>query len=100
MPTTTPLSMGWFCPTLGDTSAFGDPAQTIPQSLEHFERVTVAAENAGFDYMLVPVSPFCWDAWMVASYIASPLTLVWGLALSSLKPMRPLVRSTQSGSTP
>lgn len=63
------VSLGWFCPTLGDTSAFGDPAMTIPQSLEHFERVTIAAEDAGFDYILVPVTPFCWDAWMVASFL-------------------------------
>lgn len=69
MVNTTPLSMGWFCPTLGDTSAFGDPAQSIPQSLEHFERVSLAAETAGFDYMLVPVSPACWDAWVTASFL-------------------------------
>ncbi len=67
--TTTSLSMGWFCPTLGDTSAFGDPAQSIAQSLEHFERVSLAAEAAGFDYMLVPVSPVCWDAWVTASFM-------------------------------
>ncbi|MDM0110891.1 LLM class flavin-dependent oxidoreductase [Variovorax sp. J22R133] len=64
-----PLSMGWFCPTLGDTSAFGDPTQNIPQSLEHFERVSLAAEAAGFDYMLVPVTPLCWDAWVTASFM-------------------------------
>lgn len=63
------LSMGWFCPTLGDTSAFADPAQSIPQSLEHFERVSLAAEAAGFDYMLVPVTPLCWDAWVTASFM-------------------------------
>ena len=84
MPTTTPLSMGWFCPTLGDTSAFADPSKTFPQSLEHFERVTVAAENAGFDYMLVPVSPFCWDAWMVASYMLARTQKI--KALVAIKP--------------
>ncbi|HSV60749.1 MAG TPA: LLM class flavin-dependent oxidoreductase [Variovorax sp.] len=64
-----PLSMGWFCPTMGDTSAFADPSQSIPQSLEHFERVSLAAEAAGFDYMLVPVTPLCWDAWVSASFM-------------------------------
>ena len=29
-------------------------SKAFPQSMEHFERVSVAAENAGFDYMLVP----------------------------------------------
>lgn len=66
-----PLSMGWFCPTLGDTTAFGDPNQDIPRSLEHFEQVATAAEQAGFDYMLIPVSAICWDAWVVATYLAS-----------------------------
>ncbi|MFU2325775.1 LLM class flavin-dependent oxidoreductase [Pseudomonas sp. NFX98] len=79
-----PLSMGWFCPTLGDTTAFGDPSQDIPRSLEHFERVAIAAENAGFDYMLIPVSAICWDAWVVASYLASRTTRLKMLA--ALKP--------------
>ena len=65
------LTMGWFCPSLGDTTAFGDPGQSIPQSLEHFERVTLAAETAGFEYMLIPVSAACWDAWVVASFLAA-----------------------------
>lgn len=64
-----PLQMGWFCPTLGDTSAFSDPSKNIPQSLEHFERVTRAAEDAGFDYMLIPVTPYCWDAWVTAAFM-------------------------------
>jgi alkanesulfonate monooxygenase len=63
--------MGWFCPTLGDTTAFGDPSQSIPQSLEHFEQVTLAAEAAGFEYMLIPVSSVCWDAWVVASHLVA-----------------------------
>lgn len=65
------LAMGWFCPTLGDTTAFGDPSQSIPQSLEHFEEVTLAAEAAGFEYMLIPVSSVCWDAWVIASHLAA-----------------------------
>ena len=40
MATQHPLSMGWFIPTIGDTSAFSDPEKAIPQSLAHFERVT------------------------------------------------------------
>ena len=71
MSNTATLSMGWFCPTLGDTSAFGDSSKAFPQSMEHFERVTRAAENAGFDYMLVPVTPYCWDAWVAASFVVS-----------------------------
>lgn len=65
------LLMGWFCPTIGDTSAFGDPSKSVPQSAEMFERVALAAEKAGFDFMLVPVAPQCWDAWITASYLAA-----------------------------
>jgi alkanesulfonate monooxygenase len=65
------LSLGWFCPTNGDTTAFGDPAKSVPQSAEHFLRVARAAEDAGFDYILVPVTNTCWDAWVVATFIAS-----------------------------
>jgi alkanesulfonate monooxygenase len=79
-----PLSMGWFIPTLGDTSVFSDPAKSIPQSLPHFERVALAAEHAGFDYVLVPISPYCWDAWIAASFIAARTTKL--KALLALKP--------------
>ncbi len=65
------LLMGWFCPTIGDTTDFGDPAKSVPQSAEMFERVALAAEKAGFDFMLVPVSPICWDAWVTAAYLAA-----------------------------
>ena len=84
MATQHPLSMGWFIPTIGDTSAFSDPEKAIPQSLAHFERVALAAENAGFDYVLVPVSPFCWDAWITASFIAARTTKL--KALLAIKP--------------
>jgi alkanesulfonate monooxygenase len=84
MSQTLPLSMGWFCPTLGDTRAFGDETQTIPQSMEHFERVGVAAEQAGFDYMLVPVSSHCWDAWIAASFLVSRTSKI--KVLVALKP--------------
>jgi alkanesulfonate monooxygenase len=84
MSNAAPLSMGWFCPTLGDTSAFGDSSKAFPQSMEHFERVTRAAENAGFDYMLVPVTPHCWDAWVAASFVISRTSKI--KALVAVKP--------------
>ena len=64
-----PLKMGWFIPTMGDTTAFSDPDKNISQSLEHFEEVAFAAEQAGFDYVLIPVTPYCWDAWVIASFV-------------------------------
>lgn len=78
------LQIGWFIPTLGDTSAFSDPSKNIPQSMEHFERVGLAAQAAGFDYVLVPVTPYCWDAWVTASFLISRTTKL--KALVAVKP--------------
>jgi alkanesulfonate monooxygenase len=65
------VRVGWFCPTNGDRSAFGDPDKAIPRSLDNFLEVTAAAEQAGMEYMLIPVGPTCWEAWTSASFIAA-----------------------------
>jgi alkanesulfonate monooxygenase len=39
----------------------------IAASSAMFERVTRAAEESGFEYMLIPVGHQCWDAWMTGS---------------------------------
>jgi alkanesulfonate monooxygenase len=65
------LELGWFIPTVGDTSAFGDPEKTIPPSLQHYSRVAQAAERAGFEYVLIPTAQDCWDAWVTASFLAA-----------------------------
>ena len=61
-----PLEFGWFLPTRGDTDDYGDPIR-IAAGSEMFERVTKAAEDCGFEYMLIPVGHQCWDAWMTAA---------------------------------
>jgi alkanesulfonate monooxygenase len=60
------LEFGWFLPTRGDTDDYGTPLKT-PAGPEMFERVTQAAEDAGFEYMLIPVGHQCWDAWMTGA---------------------------------
>jgi alkanesulfonate monooxygenase len=62
------LEFGWFLPTRGDTDDYGEPLK-IPASMAMFERVAVAAEAAGFEYMLVPVGHQCWDAWMTSALV-------------------------------
>jgi alkanesulfonate monooxygenase len=59
-----PLEFGWFLPTSGDTTCYGDPTKAIEPSAELFDRVIVAAEAAGFEYFLVPVAATCWEAWI------------------------------------
>ncbi|HEX6032582.1 MAG TPA: LLM class flavin-dependent oxidoreductase [Tepidiformaceae bacterium] len=65
------LEFGWFVPTAGDTSAFGVPGASIPPSLEHFTAVARAAEDAGFEYALVPVQTRCYEAWVACSMISA-----------------------------
>lgn len=63
------LEFGWFIPTRGDTDDYGEPLK-VPASAEMFERVAVAAEAAGFEYLLIPVGHQCWDAWMTGALMA------------------------------
>ena len=62
-----PLEFGWFLPTAGDTEAYGRSAQEVPAGPDMFERVVTAAEEAGFEYMLVPVQTVCWEAWITSA---------------------------------
>ncbi|MFZ0854257.1 MAG: LLM class flavin-dependent oxidoreductase [Hyphomicrobiaceae bacterium] len=69
------LEFGWFIPTRGDTDDYGEPLK-IAAGLEMFNRVTVAAEQAGFEYMLVPVGHQCWDAWMTGAMMTHKTTKI------------------------
>ncbi len=61
------LEFGWYLPTSGDTTCYGDPACQVPPSLELFDRVIGAAEAAGFEYFLIPVTAACWEAWITSA---------------------------------
>ena len=63
----TPLEFGWFMPTWGDTTCYGDKDAFIAPSADLFDRVILAAEAAGFEYFLVPVSSTCWEAWIASA---------------------------------
>lgn len=65
------IELGWFIPTHNDTTAYGDPSAEVPASLEMFDRVTQAAEDAGFEYLLIPVNQHCWEAWMTGAIMAA-----------------------------
>lgn len=64
------LRFGWFIPTAGDTEQLGDPTQ-MPPSMELFESVAHAAEEAGFEYVLVPVQTACWEAYISCAFVAA-----------------------------
>lgn len=65
------LEFGWYIPTNGDTIAFNAPDKQRPPSLELFERIIHSAEAAGFEYILLPVIPACWEAYMSGAFLAA-----------------------------
>jgi alkanesulfonate monooxygenase len=65
------LEFGWFLPTAGDTTAYGLASAQVPPSLDLFDKVTAAAEAAGFEYMLVPVQTACWEAWISSAMMVA-----------------------------
>lgn len=64
------LRFGWFIPTAGDTDELSDPTR-IPPSMEMYEQVALAAERAGFEYVLVPVQTACWEAYISCAFVAA-----------------------------
>lgn len=65
------LRFGWFIPTSGDTTAFGVQEATVPPGLDLFVNVARAAEQAGFEYALVPVQTMCWEAYISCAMVAA-----------------------------
>jgi len=53
-------------PTRGDTDDYSAPLK-VSAGLDMFDRVAIAAETAGFEYMLIPVGHQCWDAWITGA---------------------------------
>lgn len=64
------MHLFWFVPTFPDQARLGDASTMVAPTLEHLTRVARAAEEAGFEGMLVPTGEGCLDAWMVASTLA------------------------------
>ncbi len=66
-----PLEFGWYLPTNGDTTCYGDGTAVVPPRTAMFDRVVAAAEAAGFEYLLVPVAVPCWEAWITTAFMAA-----------------------------
>jgi alkanesulfonate monooxygenase len=79
-----PLEFGWFLPTAGDTTCYGDRSKLIQPSAALFDRVVLAAEEAGFEYFLIPVAATCWEAW-----IAGAMTVAKTKRIKALVAARP-----------
>jgi alkanesulfonate monooxygenase len=62
------LTFGWYLPTHGDSTRLADPAASIRPSAALFDDVIDAVDNGGFKYLLMPVTPVCWEATVMASW--------------------------------
>ena len=65
------LEFGWFSPTSGDTTAFGVDKASIDITPEYLQGVADAAEQAGFEYILIPVDQRCWEAYIAGAFMAA-----------------------------
>lgn len=72
------VEFGWFIPTNGDGRYIGVKAEREP-SQQYFVEVAQAAEEAGYEFALIPAGGDCWDGWIVGSWVAS--------ATKKLKPL-------------
>ncbi len=66
-----PLEFGWFLPTSGDTQAYGVEEETLTTTPDHLSEVVQAAEAAKFDYLLIPVARYCWEAYISGAFMAA-----------------------------
>jgi alkanesulfonate monooxygenase len=66
-----PLEFGWYLLTHGDTTAYGLMEAQVSGSPELCDRVVQAAEQAGFEYLLIPVGSTCWEAWISGAFMAA-----------------------------
>jgi alkanesulfonate monooxygenase len=70
------IDLGWFIPTMGDTSRLGDPTASTPPSLELFTHIARTAEDAGFTYLLVPVMPECHEAYIACAMVSAQTSTI------------------------
>ncbi len=63
------LEFGWYLPTNGDMTAFNKPEAARAPNSALFLDIIHAAEESGFEYMLIPVTPECWEAYVTAAYL-------------------------------
>ncbi len=64
------IEFGWFLPTAGDGRYVG-VAPERPATLEYLTEVAQTAEQAGFEFVLIPTGGPCLDAWVVGSAVMS-----------------------------
>ncbi|MHB0766156.1 FMNH2-dependent alkanesulfonate monooxygenase [Stutzerimonas sp. NM35] len=67
------LDIFWFLPTSGDTRYLGKSEFGRPATNQYMRQIAVAAENLGYDGLLIPTGSSCLDPWVTAASLV-PVT--------------------------
>lgn len=67
------LDIFWFLPTSGDTRYLGNSASGRPATSGYMRQIAVAADQLGFDGLLIPTGSSCLDPWVTAASLV-PVT--------------------------
>jgi len=70
---TMPLRMFWFLPTSGDGPYLGSQVGWRPATFPYMKEIAQAADRLGFEGVLLPTGPSCFDGWTLTSALG-PLT--------------------------
>ncbi|QKF60306.1 FMNH2-dependent alkanesulfonate monooxygenase [Aliarcobacter lanthieri] len=61
------LNIFWFIPTFGDSQYIGGKTGARAIDFNYSKQIAVAADNLGFDGVLIPTGRLCEDPWVIAS---------------------------------
>lgn len=88
----------WFLPTSGDSRYLGRSKYGRLVDAEYLTQVAVAADNLGYDGILIPTGAGCEDPWITAATIAA--STQWLNLLVAVKPslIRPTVAARMAAS--
>jgi alkanesulfonate monooxygenase len=67
------LDIFWFLPTSGDTRYLGNSASGRPATSAYMRQIAVAADQLGYDGLLIPTGASCLDPWVTAASLV-PVT--------------------------
>ncbi len=73
MTTPPPLRLFWFLPTAGDGPYLGSQDGWRPAEFPYLRQIAQAADHLGFEGVLLPTGPSCFDGWTLTSALG-PLT--------------------------
>ena len=65
------LDIFWFLPTSGDTRYLGKSESGRPATNQYLRQIAVAAENLGYDGLLIPTGSSCLDPWVTAASLVA-----------------------------